>query len=129
MVSLNHKNNDEDYSIEITPLVDVVFLLLIFFLLTASYINPSMEMNLPEAQTSSLKDHTKACTITIARDGDIEINERPSSIADIKTIPEDKEIIILEDKEGPYGVFIEVLDALRLGGISRISIVTEEKTD
>ena len=128
MVRLNHKNNDDDYSIEITPLVDVVFLLLIFFLLTASYIHPSMEMDLPEAQTSSLQDHTKTCTIAISRNGDIEIDGEPVALADIKTIPSTKEILILEDKEGPYGVFIEVLDALRLNNISKISIITDEKT-
>ncbi|NLW67342.1 MAG: hypothetical protein GXY28_06055, partial [Bacteriovoracaceae bacterium] len=60
MIRINHKpKNDDDFvSIEIMPLVDVVFLLLIFFLLTTSYANPSIDLALPEAETSWINDHT-----------------------------------------------------------------------
>ncbi len=129
MVRLNRNKKDEDYSIEITPLVDVVFLLLIFFLLTASYIQPTLDLSLPEAETSRPQDHTNPCTIAIATDGTIRIDEVPATLEDIRQIPIGKEVLIVEDREGPYGVFIAVLDTLRLTGIFKISIVTDEKTE
>jgi len=116
-------------SIEMTPLVDVVFLLLIFFLLTTTYINPSMDLSLPEAETAEFDDHTDPYTIEIARDGSFMINQVPAVIEDLTKIPLGSDVLLLEDKAGPYGVFVEILDTLRKTGLTKISIVTDEKTD
>ncbi len=116
-------------SIEMTPLVDVVFLLLIFFLLTTSYINPSMDLNLPEAETSLIDDYVDPYTIAIAQDGSLTINQEPAVLEDIGKIPQGSDVLVLEDKAGPYGAFVGVLDALRKNGHTKISIVTDEKTD
>jgi len=131
MIRINHKpKNDDDFvSIEIMPLVDVVFLLLIFFLLTTSYANPSIDLALPEAETSQINDHTDPYIITIAQDGSFTINQEPSVLSDIEGIPPGSDILLLEDNAGPYGVFVGVLDALRKNGHTSISIVTDEKTD
>lgn len=114
-------------SIEMTPLVDVVFLLLIFFLLTTSYINPSMDLALPKAETSQVDDHMNPYTIAITQDGSFTINQEPSVLQDIGKIPLGSDILLLEDKAGPYGVFVEILDTLRKYGHTKISIVTDEK--
>ena len=131
MIRINHKpKNDDDFvSIEIMPLVDVVFLLLIFFLLTTSYVNPSMELNLPEAQTSQINDHVNPYIIAIAQDGSFTINQEPAGLGDIAKIPPDSDVLLFEDKSGPYGVFVSVLDALQKNGHLKISIVTDEKAD
>jgi biopolymer transport protein ExbD len=130
MIRINHKPKDDDFmNIEITPLVDVVFLLLIFFLLTTSFINPSIDLTLPEAETAQVADHTNPYTIAIAKDGSFTINQSPAQLEDITGIPIDSDVLVLEDKAGPYGVFVEILDALRKTGIEKISIVTNEKTD
>jgi biopolymer transport protein ExbD len=130
MIRINHKPKNVDFmSIEITPLVDVVFLLLIFFLLTTSYINPSMDLVLPEAETAQVDNNINPYTIAISKDGSFTINQSPAQIEDIMGIPIDSDVLVLEDKAGPYGVFVEILDALRKTGIKKISIVTDEKTD
>jgi biopolymer transport protein ExbD len=131
MIRINNKpkKNREFMSIEMTPLVDVVFLLLIFFLLTTSYINPSMDLNLPEAETSLIDDHMDPYTIAIAQDGSFTINQEPAVLEDIVKIPLGSDVLLLEDKAGPYGVFVGVLDTLRKNGHTKISIVTDEKTD
>lgn len=130
MIRLNNKSKNDDYtSIEMTPLVDVVFLLLIFFLLTATYINPSMDLSLPKSETAEFDDHFNPYTIEIAQDGTFTINQIPSTIEDLTKIPVGSDVLLLEDKAGPYGVFVEVLDTLRKSGLTKISIVTDEKTD
>jgi biopolymer transport protein ExbD len=130
MIRRNHKPKDEDFtSLEITPLVDVVFLLLIFFLLTAVFVQPGIDIDLPEADTGRMQDHENPYTVEIARDGTFTLNKIPATLPDIEGIPRDSDVLILEDKKGPYGVFVEILDALRKTGIDRISIVTDEKAD
>jgi len=124
----NHKN-DNSSTIEITPLVDVVFLLLIFFLLTATYFHPSMDLTLPEAESATHQEHEDPITIAISEYGEIEINNVSATLEDIARIPINSPVLILEDKTGPYGIFIEVLDTLRISGIEKISIVTDEKTE
>jgi len=130
MIRINHKPRDEDFtSIEITPLVDVVFLLLIFFLLTTSYINPSMDLALPEAETAQIDDHLNPYTIAVDKDGAFTINQEPARLDDISNIPAGSDVLVMEDKEGPYGVFVQILDTLRKAGLDKVSIITDEKTD
>lgn len=130
MIRINHKQKNNDFmNIEITPLVDVVFLLLIFFLLTTSFINPGMDLILPEAETAQVADHTNPYIIAVAKDGSFTINQSPARLEDIEGIPIESDVLVLEDKAGPYGVFVEILDALRKTGIEKVSIITDEKTD
>ena len=128
MIHLEHKfNNDSNSPIEITPLVDIVFLLLIFFLLTASYIHPVMNLELPEAKSAKPYYQQAPYTISIGKDGHISINNKASPIESISRIPSASKVLIMEDEEGPYGTFIKVLDILRLVGIDNISIATAKK--
>jgi len=129
MVRKPRKPQYEDFpTIEITPLVDVVFLLLIFFLLTAVFVQPGIDIALPEAATAQVKDRETPYTIVISRHGSLTLNNDPATLPDIGKIPKGAEVLILEDQEGPYGVFVEVLDALQEAGIHRISIAADEKS-
>lgn len=130
MIRINYKPGDEDYSgIEIAPLVDVVFLLLIFFLLTLASAHPSIELALPEASTALVQDHQESYVIAVARDGSFTLNNEPARLADLESVPKGSRVIVFEDKKGPYGIFVEILDTLRKNGIDGISIVTDEKND
>ena len=130
MIRINHKPESNDFpTIEITPLVDVVFLLLIFFLLTTSSIQPTIDLELPEAATSQVQDHREPYTIAVASDGTFTLNNAPATMSDIEGIPVGSSVLVMEDKEGPFGVFVEILDTLRKTGLDTISIVTDEKSD
>jgi biopolymer transport protein ExbD len=76
-----------------------------------------------------VQEHRSPYTIAIGQDGTFTLNNEPATLADIGAIPLESEVLILEDKKGPYGIFVEVLDTLRTAGINGISIVTDEKTD
>jgi biopolymer transport protein ExbD len=130
MIRIKLKPRDEDYSsFDITPLVDVVFLLLIFFLLTLATTQPSIDLSLPEASTAVVQEHQSPYAISIRENGTFFLNNEPATLEDIGKIPPLSEVLILEDKKGPYGIFITILDTLRKTGIEKISIVTDEKTD
>ena len=88
-----------------------------------------MDLRLPEAETAEFDDHLNPYTIEIAQDGTFTINQKPATLEDITNIPLGSDVLLLEDKAGPYGVFVEILDILRKTGLTKISIVTDEKTD
>ncbi|MBU1086048.1 MAG: biopolymer transporter ExbD [Candidatus Omnitrophica bacterium] len=117
--------------INITPLVDMVFLLLVFFMLTSSFIvMPGIKINLPKAVTSEvIKD--KNIIITVNSDNVIYLNEKPISSAELTShlsemVKADKEIplLIKADKNTQLGSVVMVWDICRKVGISQINIAT-----
>lgn len=117
--------------INITPLVDMVFLLLVFFMLTSSFIvMPGIKINLPKAVTSEvIKD--KNIIITVNSDNVIYLNDKPISSMELTShlsemVKSDKEIplLIKADKNTQLGSVVMVWDICRKVGISQINIAT-----
>jgi len=120
--------------INITPLVDTVFLLLIFFMLTSSFIvMPGIKINLPKAVTAeAIKG--KNIIITVNKENVIYLDEKPITppeLADFlaKTIriEKDKPILIKADKDAQLGTVVEVWDICRKVGVEQINIATLEE--
>ncbi|MCP4650733.1 MAG: biopolymer transporter ExbD [PVC group bacterium] len=117
--------------INITPLVDMVFLLLIFFMLTSSFIvMPGIKINLPKAVTSEvIKD--KNITITVNNKNVIYLEDKPITLKEladyleglIKT-KQEKPLLIKADKDTQLGTVVRVWDICRKVGISQINIAT-----
>jgi len=114
-------------AIDITPLVDVVFLLLIFFMLSLGSPLKLSEVNIPESKSgdSPVKE---AITVAVPASG-LFIDGRVSPESMLALLPTDKDIIILADKGIPYFQVITVLDALRSSGHERISLATKPLKD
>ncbi|MBU1045413.1 MAG: biopolymer transporter ExbD [Candidatus Omnitrophica bacterium] len=117
--------------INITPLVDMVFLLLVFFMLTSSFIvMPGIKINLPKAVTSEvIKD--KNIIITVNSENVIYLNDKPISLEELtnhlsERVKADKEIplLIKADKNTQLGSVVMVWDICRKVGISQINIAT-----
>ena len=114
---------------DITPLIDVVFLLLIFFMLTFSLPNQGISLSLPEESSGSNNLQTPL-TIKVNRDGSIELNNK--SIDYDVLVPEleikllkrkDKTLIVDIDKKAEYNVFVLVLDMAKKAGVENFSII------
>src|SRR3972149_10694597 len=95
--------------IDLTPLIDVVFLLLIFFLLTSIYARPSIPLDLPEAETARTARESEV-SVAIWPDGALLLNDREVSLAELHPALEGiyaegraKEISIVSDRKGPFG--------------------------
>lgn len=117
--------------LDIAPLIDVVFLLLIFFMLTSSYIfQPGIRVNLPRAVTSEVL-HKELLIVTITEDGSIFINERPISgdelVSRITIAARDNQpLLIRADKKADLGKVIEIWDICRQVDVKQINIATTQ---
>jgi len=122
-------------TINMTPIVDIVFQLLIFFLLTATYVkNPNFDINLPEASSKLTSNVKEDLRIVILKDGRIKFNNEfvnPNQLKEIfqeryKTSPSSV-VLIQADTETKHGKVIEVMDMAKIAGFSRLGIAVEIK--
>jgi biopolymer transport protein TolR len=117
--------------INITPLVDVVLVLLIIFMVTAPVLQSGIEVNVPKTRT--VKEITEERTvITINKDqrvflgnDAININEIATQLRQKIRDPRNQFIFVRADENVPFGAFALVMDAVKQAGITNISIVTQ----
>lgn len=126
--------NKKSDSIDITPLLDIVFLVLIFFMIGASFdLNRALQMSVPETFTSEGSIQENKILIEIDQRGSIAVNGETAGIYDLsKKISslrtrEDVMVYIMADKNVAYNNVIEVMDILKVLGIQNISLVTGAK--
>jgi len=126
------RNRETSLSLDLAPLIDVVFQLLIFFMLTSVFTNPAMKIDLPKALSGEQADNQQI-VIGINHEGELTVNGKVSSLANLKDDltallrdDPDKPIHIHGDKEMAYKFFVEVMDAARLAGAKQINIVHQK---
>lgn len=120
--------------LNIAPLVDVVFLLLLFFMLTSHLmLEPAIKIKLPESKTA-ITEHERVKSIFITKTGDIYYLDRKVALKDLQSaIKEtiwdiDTDFIrIKADKDSNVGILVSVIDEVRLVGVKNYSIVTERQ--
>jgi biopolymer transport protein TolR len=118
--------------INITPLVDVVLVLLLIFMLTAPVLQSGVIVAIPK--TRSVNQLTEErMVVTIDKDQNVFLQDKPVNVNDLPTLlrtvgsaPTAKRIIYLRaDERVPFGAFASVMDAVKQAGITDISIVTQ----
>jgi len=115
--------------INITPLVDVVLVLLVIFMITAPVLQSGIEVAVPKTRT--VKEITEQRTVlTIDKDQQIFLGDTPINVHDLpaklRTGDPSKQIIYLRaDERVPFGAFASVMDAVKQAGITNISIITQ----
>lgn len=122
--------------LEMTPLIDVVFLLLIFFLLSSSFIlQPGIKVKLPKAKTTEITKE-KEVYITIDKQGHLYLNEKlvheeklSKELQGIANQDPNKLIIVKADKDVLHGKVVWVLDYIKRAGLSKLAIATEPKIE
>jgi biopolymer transport protein ExbD len=124
----------KEATIDIGPLMDMVFILLIFFVVTSTFTRETgVEVTKPQAQTASQLEKENIL-IAITRDGTIHIDERQVDLAGLSDIlkgilaknPE-REAVLIADKEAVTGKLVSVIDACTLAGIKKVSIAALNK--
>ncbi|MGQ9470784.1 MAG: ExbD/TolR family protein [Candidatus Aminicenantales bacterium] len=117
--------------INVTPLVDVMLVLLIIFMVTAPMMQSGIGVNLPRAETES-SPAERGLTITITKDRFIYVGDSVININLLeKRLSEyfygrDKKIVFIKaDKDIPYGFFIETLDVIKKAGVETVGLITE----
>jgi biopolymer transport protein TolR len=117
--------------INVTPLVDVVLVLLIIFMLTAPILQSGIEVSVPKTKT--VKEITEErIVISITKAQRVFLGNDPVNINEIGQVlrqkvrdPEHQSIYLRADENVPFGAFATVMDAVKSSGITNVSIVTE----
>jgi biopolymer transport protein ExbD/biopolymer transport protein TolR len=116
--------------INITPLVDVVLVLLLIFMVTAPVLQSGVQVAVPQTRTVNqlTEEHL---VVTIDKDQNVFLQDKPVNIHDLPSVlaanptNEKKVVYVRADTKVPFGAFASVMDAVKQAGISNISIVTQ----
>lgn len=116
-------------SLDMAPLIDVVFQLLIFFMLSSSFDNPALTLSLPKAVTDDLKGD-QHIVINVEKDGQLYMDSKLVSIESLRPELEERfkrfpshAVHLRGDQDMPYKFFVEVMDKARQAGARQINIV------
>ena len=123
---------DDGNNIDLTPMLDVIFIMLIFFIVTTSFVKESgVTVNRPSAQTAEEKKGSNIL-VAIRANGEIWIDRRAvdvravrSNVERMKAENPEGAVIIQADEYSPTGLTVKVMDQVRLAGITNISISAE----
>ncbi|HLW69849.1 MAG TPA: protein TolR [Candidatus Binataceae bacterium] len=118
--------------INVTPLVDVMLVLLIIFMVTAPIIQQGVQVSLPRVKAAALPGKDEQFIVSITRARQIYLNDAPMSV---ETLTEklmaigherpDRQIFIRADDQVPYGEVIKMMAAIKAAGIENVGMVTE----
>ena len=126
-------DNDENQNVDMTPLIDMVFILLIFFIVTTVFVkDKGMDIERP-SQRSTGQVQKESLLIAIKPDGTIRAGGQNLSINSLRAwvtsrlAKQDIPVVLLADKHVAVGLLAEVMDECRLAGAKGISLATEDK--
>jgi biopolymer transport protein ExbD len=132
MQSRRHAPESEDHGIDLAPMLDFTINLLIFFIITTSFIKEAgVTVLKPVAVTAEHRDSGNLL-IAIRENGEIWMDRRAVELRDVRTLIErlhierpDDTVVIIADKASKAGVVAEVMDEVRLAGIREISVAAD----
>jgi len=128
------ENLPEKRHIDLTPMIDIVFQLLIFFLLTSIYAKPVLPVSLPKSTSPVVSEEPE---ITIGIDGNNQLYLNNQLVSSQRFKPEiasllegraDKTVHLLSDKSVDFGQVVEVMDKAKQAGATGISVVTDKRS-
>ena len=132
--SRNNRNNESRLvsDINVTPLVDVILVLLIIFMVTAPMLQMGIDVNLPRVKSKSIDVGEEKLILTINNKKEIFINKYKASIDNLKPKLEsifasriDREIFMRADEKVPYGFVVKVMSEVRKAGVDKLGMITE----
>ena len=119
--------------INVTPLVDVMLVLLIIFMVTAPLIQSGVKVDLPRASAQQMEHSEEKLVLTITKDrriflANVEIPgaELEAKLASNARIQKDKELYLHADRSLPYGNVVEIMAAARRAGVESLGMITEQ---
>jgi biopolymer transport protein TolR len=120
----------------VTPLVDVMLVLLIIFMVAAPMMTVGVPIDLPETQAKALNSETQPITISVKNDGAVFLQETPipaeeiaAKLEAIATTGYNERIFVRGDATAPYGVIADVMARIQGAGFKNIGLVTQQKKD
>lgn len=132
---INSLQTDEKPVLMIIPMIDIIFFLLVFFMMSmlTMVTQKTIALNLPKTTVAKV-DTTKTVPVSVTKDGQIYVEQDPvtleelsARLATMKTDDEKLTVVLRGDTEVNYGAVVSVMDVIRLSGIERVSMATDGK--
>lgn len=132
-MSKKRLRTEEDAAIDLTPMLDVVFIMLIFFIVTTSFVKEAgVDVNRPSADTATRQEQG-SIMIALRANGEVWMDRRQVDLRAVRAYIErqrvespEASVVILADTGAETGLLVQVMDQVRLGGIAQISIAATE---
>ncbi|MFQ5902563.1 MAG: protein TolR [Candidatus Binatia bacterium] len=117
--------------INVTPLVDVMLVLLVIFMVTAPIIQQGVQVNLPQAKAGAIPGREEQLVVAITRKGKIYLNDNSMTLAElgkklraIRQLQQNKEVYLRADRNVRYGIVMRAIAEIKRAGIQRLGMVT-----
>jgi biopolymer transport protein TolR len=128
----NSRNEKLVSEINVTPLVDVILVLLIIFMVTAPMLQMGIDINLPRVKAKSVDVNEEKLILTIDKKEEVYINNHRIALQDLGAKLEsifknriEREVFMRADKEVPYGFVVQVMSEVRKAGVDKLGMITE----
>jgi biopolymer transport protein TolR len=122
--------------INVTPLVDVMLVLLVIFMVTAPIIQQGVQVNLPQATTNAIPGTEAPLIVTVAKNGKIYLNDNALSLTElgqklraIKKLQADKQVYLRADQDVRYGAVMKTIAEIKQAGIEKLGMVTRPPSE
>jgi biopolymer transport protein TolR len=122
--------------INVTPLVDVMLVLLVIFMVTAPIIQQGVQVNLPQAKAGAIPGTEELLVVTIAKNGRVYLNDNPMNGAElgdklraIRKLQADKQVYLRADQDVRYGLVMKTIAEIKQAGIERLGMVTRPSSE
>ena len=122
--------------INVTPLVDVMLVLLVIFMVTAPIIQQGVQVNLPQAKAGAIPGTEELLVVTIAKNGKVYLNDNPMTLPElgiklraIRKLQADKQVYLRADQDVRYGLVMKAVAEIKQAGIERLGMVTRPSSD
>ena len=130
----NNEPAEAEATIDMAPLIDIVFILLIFFMVTTTFVKDmKLELERPKA-SSAVSASSKAIRLFIDRNGDTYMDGEPvrawliqSKLRDLLSTASSKVVLVVTDEGVPAGRLVEVVDQARLAGAESVGVATKKE--
>ncbi|MDE0128633.1 MAG: biopolymer transporter ExbD [Gammaproteobacteria bacterium] len=132
MPQIRRRKPEEEGEINITPMLDIVFIMLIFFIVTTSFVKePGINPSRPFAQTAATKELGNIM-IAVSRDDHIWMNKNRVELAGVRQLVEaaraenpESSVIIVADESASTGMVIDLMDQVRAAGVTSVALAAE----
>lgn len=117
--------------INVTPLVDVMLVLLVIFMVTAPIIQQGVQVNLPQARGGAIQGQEDPLVVTVSRNGRIYLNDNQVGLGElqqklraIRKLQPNKQVFLRADQDVRYGVVMKAVAEIKQAGIERLGMIT-----
>jgi biopolymer transport protein TolR len=118
--------------INVTPMVDVMLVLLIIFMVTAPLIQQGVKVNLPETKAAPVESTDKKLVVSIdvqkrvfIGDAEVQLAELEEKLKANARAQQDKELYLHADRDLPYGIVVDVMAAAQRAGVTNVGMITD----